>query len=287
MWFPAASSMLACCFAAALGQEVISDLGDLIAPSPADERRALSLKAEDFWRSVLGSAQDLRMAEHLELFSATEEVIADLPLENQYVREALKEVLAKLRRADESVLVQTVRSTDLASEKLVAGPEGESLYSFFTGGQNFLSEALRRFVAGGQYPERLIDHVNQRQADILPVLRGAAGSAGDVLGDTRGASKRAFDVLKYDIYNKGVPKTPQAAKDLAYKLVDAAGETRHRFMHFVTQTVNGVARDFEGRRDGAAATVTRAELRGFAASDVQAAGSVAAAAAATANVISM
>lgn len=261
------SALMLVCFTVAVeSQEIFSDLGDFVAgPSPADERRALDIKAEQFWDSVLDAAKEMKMTEHFELYDATEKVIADLPPENTYVREALTEVLQRLRRADETVLAQAVQSSDLASEKMVAGPEGESLYSFFTGGQNFLSEALRRFVAGGRYPERLAEHVARRQADILPVLRGTAGSVGNVLTDSRLASKRSFDVLKYDIYNKGVPKTPQAAKDLAYRLVDVAGETRHRFTNFVTQTIKGVASDFEGRSDSASATVTRSELRGFAA----------------------
>lgn len=258
--------VLACSAAAAAAQEVYSDLGELLAgPSPGDERRALEIKAEQFWDTVLGAAKDMKMTEHAELYEATEKVIADLPAENTYVRDALAEVLQRLRRADTAVLSQAVTSSDVAGERLAAGPEGESFYSFFTGGQNFLSEALRRFVAGGRYPEKLAEQVARRQADILPVLRGTAGSAGDVLKDSRLASKRSFDVLKYDIYNKDVPKTPQAAKDLAYRLVDAAGETRRRFTQFVTQAVRGVAADFEGRNDSAGATVTRSELRGFAA----------------------
>jgi len=261
------TSLLLACFAfAAESQEVFSDIADFVAgPSPADERRALEIKAEQFWDSVLDAAKDMKMTEHWELYDETEKVIAGLPAENTYVREALTDVLTRLKRADETVLAQALQSSDLASEKMVAGPQGESLFSFFTGGQNFLSEALRRFVAGGRYPERLAEHVARRQGDIVPLLQGAAGSAGNVLSDCRLASKRSFDVLKYDIYNKGVPKTPQDAKDLAYKLVDASGETRHRFMNFVTKTVTGITKDFEGRRDSAVVTVTRSELRGFAA----------------------
>merc|ERR1719277_1760531 len=112
-----------------------------------------------------------------------------------------------------------------------------------------MKKALQRFVSGGQYSEKLIEHVEQRQADILPVLQGVAGKTNSFLGDCTKASKLSFDVLKYDIYNKGVPKTPQAAKDVAYKLVDAIAETRHRFLNFVTQTVSGIVKDHEGRND--------------------------------------
>jgi len=95
----------------------------------------------------------------------------------------------------------------------------------------------------------------------MPVLRGAADSAGNVLMDTRLASKLSFDVLKYDIYNKGVPKTPQAVKDLAYKLVDAASDTRRRFTSFITQAVTSITQDTLGKHDSAASTATSLQLR--------------------------
>merc|ERR1719277_398984 len=123
-----------------------------------------------------------------------------------------------------------------------------------------MKKALQRFVSGGQYSEKLIEHVEQRQADILPVLQGVAGSTGSFLSDVTKASKVSFDVLKYDIYNKGVPKTPQAAKDVAYKLVDASGETRHRFMQFITQTVTSIGRDVQEQSQDASATVAQSVL---------------------------
>merc|ERR1719253_1276085 len=122
---------------------------------------------------------------------------------------------------------------------------------------SFMSQALRRLVDGGRYSEQLVDHVGRRQADILPMLRGAADSTASVLSDCRTASKRSFDLLKYDIYNKGVPKTPEGAKKVAYRLVDAIGETRHRFMLFVTRAATSIAKDAGGKRDQAAATVAR------------------------------
>lgn len=242
-----------------VASEVISDLASIVAPSPSDERRALELKAEQFWQTVLSAAERVKMTEHLELYRSVEEVVRDLPAENVYVRKTLTEALERLKQADEMVLTQAASSTGLASEQL-ASPAGELGWSFFSAGQNYLAEAIRRFVSGGRYGERLLQHVGERQAAILPVLRGMAGSTGDVLTDTRTASRLAFDVLKYDIYNKGVPKTPKPAKDIAYKLVDAVAETRHGFMQFVTKAVDGIREDFQGRYDDASATVVRSAL---------------------------
>jgi len=251
---------------AALGcsAEYISD----ILTSSVDESRALEIKAEDFWQPVLEAAEEMKMGEHLQLYADTEKVIAALPSENTYAREALSDALLRLRRADDAVLAQATQSSEIASKKLAApaGSDGGSFFggSFFNGGSqmSFLSQALRRFVDGGKYSEQLVDHVGKRQADILPLLRGAAASTTNVLGDCRTASKRSFDLLKYDIYNKGVPKTPEEAKKVAYRLVDAVGETRHRFMGFVTKAVTSIARDAEGKKDQAASfTMARAALQ--------------------------
>jgi len=243
---------------AAAAAEVISD----ITTTSADETRALELRAEAFWRPVLAAAVDMKMQEHMALYADVEEVITQLPSENTYVREALREALQRLRRADARVLAQAGTASQIAGEHLAAPAGGEAGWSFITGGQNFLQQALRRFADGGRYSQSLLDDIGRRQAEILPLLSNTAASAGDVLGDCRIASKLSFDVLKYDLYNKGVPKTPVAAKAVAHRLVDAAGATRHRFTRFITDAVTGIARDIEGRAESAAATVARSALAG-------------------------
>jgi len=239
------------------GLDIISDLTG----GSSDESRALEIKADKFWRSVLDAAEAMKMEEHLALYRDTETVIAGLPSENSYVREALSEALMRLQRADEMVLSQSVQSSGLAEERLEAGPgAGAGFLSFLTGGQNFLSQALKRFVDGGQYSERLMQHIKGRQADILPTLRGTAAITGNVLTDCRLTSKRSFDALKYDIYNKGVPKTPEEAKAIAHRLVDAAGATRRRFTQFIVGSVTSITRDEEEKSERPAATVVRTSL---------------------------
>merc|ERR1719491_436866 len=73
--------------------------------------------------------------------------------------------------------------------------------------------------------------MQQRTAAMLPRLRGAAKATGDVLTDTRQATQRGFDVLKYDLYQKGAPKTPEAAKNVAQRIVKAAMEDREKIIH--------------------------------------------------------
>lgn len=246
-------------YGAAYGADIISD----ITTSESDESSALRIKVEQFWEPVLHAAEDVKMEQHLELYKDAEDVLNGLPAENTYVREALTEALAHLKAADDASFKQALASKKVAKDKLDAPCDGsQSTFSFLTGGgyKNFLTSALNRFV-GGRYSDKLVEHVEQRQADILPVLRGTASVTGSILSDCRLASKRGFDIRKYDIYNRGVPKTPQNAKEIADRIIDAAGETRHRFTRGITDMVRGITRDAEGKREDASATVTKASVK--------------------------
>eukprot|EP00747_Dinoflagellata_sp_TGD_P188112 gnl/TRDRNA2_/TRDRNA2_46594_c0_seq1.p1 gnl/TRDRNA2_/TRDRNA2_46594_c0~~gnl/TRDRNA2_/TRDRNA2_46594_c0_seq1.p1 ORF type:complete len:323 (+),score=73.77 gnl/TRDRNA2_/TRDRNA2_46594_c0_seq1:88-1056(+) len=261
------SAVLVCLLAACLSPvaaEFISDLGS----SPQDENHALELKAEQFWDPVVEAAEKTKMEayytkEHEALYSDMERVIAELPAENVYVRKALGEGLEALRSADKAVVADAEQAAQIASERL-AVPAGAhtSTWSFLTGGQDFFKQVIRSFVNGGsRFPERLQKQIGNRQADVLPLLRGTQAVTGNVLRDSKLASARGFDVLKYDLYNKGVPATPEAAKAVANRLVDAAGDTRHRFMHGITNVANSIANDEKGKHDDPSVTVLRASLQ--------------------------
>lgn len=241
--------------AAAWEVEIISDL----TTSAGDEKKALDLKSQQFWQPVLDNAEATKMTsayKHLSVYEEVEAAIAELPTENAHVRELLKDALTRLKRSDDTVFNQAVDSAEVANQQLLDGPASEDTFSFLTGGQNYFTQAIRRFVGFGKYSETLGKQVRRRQADVTPMLRGAATVASNVLVDTREASKLGFDVLKYDIYTKGAPKTPEAAKTVAYKLIDAVSETRHNFMQGITDTANGIARDSNERDVAPAATVT-------------------------------
>lgn len=241
-------------------KEVISD----ITTSEADEVKAMRIKADLFWEPIVAAAEDVKMEQHLALYADAEAVITGLPAENEYVRQALREALDHLKSADDASFKQALSTSRVAKEKLEAPCDtGGDVFSFVTGGQNFLKTALKRFVGGGRYADKLVEHAGQRQTDVLPILRGAAGVTGDILGDCRLASQRGFDVRKYSIYNRNVPKTPKIANDVADRIIDAASETRRRFTTGITGLAAGITRDFQEREEGAAATVTKASLHGL------------------------
>jgi len=246
-------------------QHVAADIISDITTSESDEFDALQIKAELFWKPILSAAEEIQMEKHLALYAHAEDVISSLPAENKYVRQTLREALDHLKNADDTSFKQALASSRTAQEKLDApiGSMGGG-FSFLTGGQNWMKAAVKRFTGGGSdYPEKLIEHVGERQADILPVLRGAEAVTGNVLSDCRLASSKAFDVRKYDIYNDGVPKTPQVAKDLANKIIDAASQTRHHFTKAITDMVKGITSDEQEKHEDASVTITKVSLRGL------------------------
>jgi hypothetical protein len=261
------SSAVTLIIALALGvtrSEIISDL----TVDPLDETKALEIKADTFWKSVLEAAQSTKMVEHAQLYKDVETATSELSSKHAYVKQALTEALSHLRNADNLVFKETMGSATLATEQLhapIAG-SGKAAFSFFSGGQmlSIFRDSLKRFANEGTYPERLVELVEQRQADILPTLQGQLAISSDVISDCRTAKRRSFDVLKHDVYDesnlRGSQKTPEKVKALANRLIDAAGDTRHRFMTFVTGTINSIAQDAQGKHDGAAATVTRATI---------------------------
>jgi len=223
-----------------------------------DETRALDAKSEQFWQPVLDAAEEVKPNEHAALYRDVEAVIAKLPEENTYVRTALRGAVKQLRLADDALEARASEDSELAAEKLATPAGGLTEgFSFFTGSQKLLSLAVLgiRHLLGFSYQERLHEQIQQRQTDILPSLRGAAKATANVLAETREASKTGFDILKYDIYQNDVPKTPEAAKQIAQRIVDAADEDRHKFLRPIVTSVDGIAQDVRSEKESPAATV--------------------------------
>jgi len=251
-----ASHLLVLITASGFESDIISDL---VSPA-ADEGRALDIKTTQFWETIQHSSAASKLNKHSALYAEVEAVMAALPTENSHVKSLLQEALGHLKQADMAVGEHSAESTELASEKLAAKPMGGSMFSFMKGGQNFLSLAIKRFVGGSDYADQSSQQVASRQGDVLPALRGAASKTGNVLTDCRLASKLSFDALKYDLYNKGVPKTPKAAEKAAYALAQAAGETRHQFMQSIIGFANALATDTEEKNVNPSAKVTQTLL---------------------------
>lgn len=210
---------------------------------------ALQCQREQFWRPLLETVEGAQALEHVRLCIDAENVVHRLTDEHEYVRSALREAVACVRAATEAVLAQSLRSVQVASERL-QGKSGHGGDGASGSGDLFL-EAVRQFVGEGAYSTQLSRDVVARQAEILPVLRGTAALAGSVCQGCRLASKRGFDVLKYDIYNRGVPKTPEDAKRVAERLIQAAGHIREHFTSVIKTMVRSITQDAESTLEAA------------------------------------
>eukprot|EP00927_Polykrikos_kofoidii_P045552 TRINITY_DN3956_c0_g2_i1.p1 TRINITY_DN3956_c0_g2~~TRINITY_DN3956_c0_g2_i1.p1 ORF type:complete len:261 (-),score=54.23 TRINITY_DN3956_c0_g2_i1:122-904(-) len=189
---------------------------------------------EAFWQPLLEEADRLRVPEAVRLCMEVQRVVPTLPNENGFVRTTLLESAERLQRASEAVLSMSANWMQAAQGGL-ADSGRDLVESVFKHIANEQSDLLDRSEEG-----------EARRNEALPALRCTAAGTSDILEDCRLASRGAFDVLKYDIYNRDVPKTPEEAKSLADRLVQASGETRHSFTSFVTVMAQGLTRDALG-----------------------------------------
>lgn len=252
-----------------LGSATAEYLSD-ISISPLDESRARGIKKEQFWSAMLDRAEDSLALARLSFCDEADALISQLPKENEFVQSKLGEAVEHLRRANKQLIAQSQGTREVAEQKTAEASAGGWSWGWskswnWNDGlsfKNFWKHAAAELQEGGAYAQALGRDVADRQAEALPVLRGAADRLGGVLQACRQTSRLSFDVLKYDIYHRGVPKTPAAAKDVADKLIAAQRETRSEFLALSVAPVQSLVRDDQGKSVGAAATVVQAELEG-------------------------
>lgn len=203
----------------------------------------LKVRKDGFWQALI-NATPRQVPEQFCLCSRARNVVASIPEENHAVKSLLAECVDHLQSATNVLLAQSIRSIQIAEGNL----SDPGLCS------SDLPAMVQRLKGDDGYPKQLVLDMNCRQEKILPVLHET--KAGNVLEDCRLASRRGFDVLKYDIYNRGVPKTPANAKEMAQELIDAAGNTRRQFTSFVTELALGLASDARDASDHVATEST-------------------------------
>lgn len=241
--------------------EIISDV---LSISSQDESQALSIKKEKFWTSMVASTEGTHVAEHLLLAMETKQLALSLPEEYSYVEQKLLEAARRLRQANEALESQSATAQGVAEQKLNEDASKSWSWSFSwehgISYSNAFSIARSKLLGDGEYSGKLAKDVRDRQADVEPVLRGAANKLGDVLTNCRLVSSLGFDILKYDLYNKGVPKTTPEVKAMADRLIAAARITRQEFMGVAMAPVHSLVDDTKGKVERPTATIVKAEL---------------------------
>jgi len=241
--------------------EIISDL----TISSGDESQALSIKKEKFWTSVAAPAEGTHISEHL-LLAEEAKTLALWRLDDKYsyVQEKLIEASKRLRAANEALKSQSTAAQDVAEQKIKEDESSGWSWSFSwehgLSYSNAFSNARAKLVGDGDFSNKVAKDVRDRQAEVEPVLRTAADKLGDVLTNCRLVSSLAFDILKYDIYNKGVPKTTPEVKAICDRLIAAARITRQEFMGVAMGPVHSLVDDTQGKAERPTATVVRAQM---------------------------
>lgn len=215
------------------------------------QTKALKSRHEQFWTAIEKSAST---GDYVEATQTLFECVQELPeWGDDKVKALLNEALAHLYQAAQQVSKQNDAATDVALQAIADGPTGKvkdrgffaTLYSSFV--------ADSRQGASGANDKNLRGQVSDRQRRVASFLKGSTKM--DVLTHTRLASKQAFLAMKWDLYAghgidgyspTKVPATPQAAKDIADKIVELQDQVRHAFLGVITTTALTLADDASG-----------------------------------------
>jgi len=202
------------------------------------QENALAKRHEHFWRIVEESASNNQYAEAVEALHAC---LSDLP--DSAVKEILAEALSHLELGAAGTHGQNSRAAEVAEDALENGPGHTAVRS----PSDFFAKLYGAFIAEEKqgYQAKLRGQVEERQKRSADILKGSLGA--DVLTHTRLASKLAFDALKYDIYHKGVPKTPAEAKAIAEKIVELQTAVRRSYLGVVTAIAGQLVEDVQAK----------------------------------------
>jgi hypothetical protein len=216
--------------------EIFSDL----TVSEDFQERALEKRHSHFW-SVVESAAE--RSQYEEAVAGLYACLEDIP--EGKVKTILADALSHLDIAARQQGGQRSGAAKVAEQALSDGPATTQV----TGPTDFFAKLYGAFVAEERktYQEKLRGQVVERQKRVTQILKDSQRA--DVLTNTRLASKLAFDALKYDIYNKGVPKTTEEAKAIANKIVDLSGKLRKAYLGVVTAIATQITEDVQGLSD--------------------------------------
>jgi len=199
------------------------------------QERQLKKRHEQFWK-VIEAAVDTE--DYVEAAEGLAACLDDVP-DDAPTKAILEQSVRHLHAAALGAASQGGRAMTVADSAIASGPGKGQVQ----GPTDFFARLYRTFVAEeqGEFPDKFKGAVQERQQRVAQILKGSVGS--NVLQDTRLASKLAFDVLKYDIYNSKAPKTPEAAKEIANKVVDLHAKVRKSFLGPITTMANQIAND--------------------------------------------
>lgn len=214
------------------GLVVSETYSDITLPEDFQEKQ-LRKRHDHFWKVIEDAVDTEDYVGAVEGLFACFDELQDGP-----TKPMLEQSLKHLEAAAAGASAQNGRAVGAAEAAMTTGSQAQP-----RGPTDFFKRLYSAFLAEDQkdFPDKFRAQVEERQKRVAEILKGSVHS--DVLQNTRMASKLAFDVLKYDIYNSNVPKTPEANKDIANKIVDLHARVRKSFLGPITTMANQIAQD--------------------------------------------
>lgn len=208
--------------------EVISDI---LGEEKWNMKQGNGVIEEIFWDKIAKALKDTDYHKHDVVLERAETVIAQLPDENSHVRGLLETATELLRKVHQISAHNTLEGRNMLPKEGFdvnvddVGQESNALFSLPSFNLHESSGDVLRL---------------KRYENLTKIMKVQDTS---VIGDLRAATTSCFDAVKYDIYNKGVPKSPKHLTPLAYELVDVSSEMRKSFLGRITGIANAITED--------------------------------------------
>jgi len=225
--------------------EVISDI---LGEEKWNAKQGNGVLEEIFWDKISKALKDTDYHRHDVVLERAEAAISQLPDENFHVRSLLTTATERLRKAHQQLARNALEGSDLL-------PRGE-----FDVGINDISQGTNALFSLPSFNlhEKSGDVLRLKRYDSLAKILKVQDSS--VLEDLRTATRLCFDAVKYDIYNKGVPKSPEHLTPLAYELVDVSSDLRKSYLGRISGIARAITEEVKESRKDAVKTAIEASI---------------------------
>lgn len=225
--------------------EVISDI---LGEEKWNIKQGNGVIDEIFWDKITKALKDTDYHKHDVVLERAETAIAQLPDQNFHVRGLLVTATERLRKAHQLLARNALEGSNLL-------PNGN-----FDVGVNNIGQGTNALFSLPSFNlhEKSGDVLRIKRYDNLAKILKVQDSS--VLEDLRTATRSCFDAVKYDIYNKGVPKSPEHLTPLAYELVDVSSELRKSFLGRISGIAKAITEEVQESRKGAVKTAIEASI---------------------------
>jgi len=186
-----------------------------------------------FWEKIHTALENSDIHRYEKILRRAEDYVPKIPDENHHVYELIEGAITRLRQSQAYLARNVLKECGLTS----------SQENILFNNSIALMDSIRN-LAWGKMPQFNMFNGDgktkheERMGKMLRLLKVHSDTG--ILTDLRESNKMNFDVVKYDIYNRGVPKTPKELNDIAYELVDLGTDMRRAYLGRITNFANAI-----------------------------------------------